>query len=148
MAPVKLAMARWARSGSRPASQAITASTANSGRVCSQARIARARPWEMRNCAASAPQATRNAVPHLDRKSTRLNSSHSQISYAVFCLKKNKAKPESEVVEPIEEPIEKDEDEDKEEPKSGRDFTKYTLSFAGQKFEKLSKGRLAHSIVK
>src|SRR5205085_10033281 len=24
---------------------------------------------------------------HLDRKSTRLNSSHSQISYAVFCLK-------------------------------------------------------------
>src|SRR5256886_12218589 len=29
------------------------------------------------------------AVP-LDRKSTRLNSSHSQISYAVFCLKKKK----------------------------------------------------------
>src|SRR2546427_7234059 len=27
---------------------------------------------------------------HLDRKSTRLNSSHSQISYAVFCLKKKK----------------------------------------------------------
>src|SRR2546430_6376813 len=26
---------------------------------------------------------------HKDRKSTRLNSSHSQISYAVFCLKKN-----------------------------------------------------------
>src|SRR2546430_8215620 len=40
------------------------------------------------------------AVPHelaldaddhdVDRKSTRLNSSHSQISYAVFCLKKKK----------------------------------------------------------
>src|SRR2546430_13335557 len=28
--------------------------------------------------------------PALDRKSTRLNSSHSQISYAVFCLKKKK----------------------------------------------------------
>src|SRR2546430_5424482 len=28
-----------------------------------------------------------------DRKSTRLNSSHSQISYAVFCLKKKKKKP-------------------------------------------------------
>src|SRR2546430_4548508 len=28
------------------------------------------------------------AVGHRDRKSTRLNSSHSQISYAVFCLKK------------------------------------------------------------
>src|SRR2546430_9731075 len=27
-----------------------------------------------------------------DRKSTRLNSSHSQISYAVFCLKKKKQK--------------------------------------------------------
>src|SRR2546430_5502196 len=33
------------------------------------------------------------AIPTLadiDRKSTRLNSSHSQISYAVFCLKKKK----------------------------------------------------------
>src|SRR3712207_7438690 len=29
------------------------------------------------------------AVPGLDRKSTRLNSSHANISYAVFCLKKN-----------------------------------------------------------
>src|SRR2546430_7301356 len=28
--------------------------------------------------------------PRPDRKSTRLNSSHSQISYAVFCLKKKK----------------------------------------------------------
>src|SRR2546430_11944612 len=27
-----------------------------------------------------------------DRKSTRLNSSHSQISYAVFCLKKKKSR--------------------------------------------------------
>src|SRR5438270_5044876 len=30
-----------------------------------------------------------------DRKSTRLNSSHSQISYAVFCLKKKKKKKSS-----------------------------------------------------
>src|SRR2546430_8380194 len=29
-----------------------------------------------------------------DRKSTRLNSSHSQISYAVFCLKKKKTTKE------------------------------------------------------
>src|SRR2546422_7459647 len=28
--------------------------------------------------------------PNLDRKSTRLNSSHGYISYAVFCLKKKK----------------------------------------------------------
>src|SRR5688572_31969709 len=32
------------------------------------------------------------AVADQDRKSTRLNSSHSQISYAVFCLKKKKKK--------------------------------------------------------
>src|SRR5256885_8464217 len=30
------------------------------------------------------------AVPKVDRKSTRLNSSHLVISYAVFCLKKKK----------------------------------------------------------
>src|SRR3712207_8191796 len=40
--------------------------------------------WEYENIA--------NAVPTLisDRKSTRLNSSHANISYAVFCLKKKK----------------------------------------------------------
>src|SRR2546427_12817083 len=32
------------------------------------------------------------SVQKTDRKSTRLNSSHSQISYAVFCLKKKKKK--------------------------------------------------------
>src|SRR5688572_31757174 len=32
----------------------------------------------------------RKGFIHRDRKSTRLNSSHSQISYAVFCLKKKK----------------------------------------------------------
>src|SRR3989475_8141937 len=31
-----------------------------------------------------------DAEKAIDRKSTRLNSSHSQISYAVFCLKKKK----------------------------------------------------------
>src|SRR5689334_24694389 len=52
-----------------------------------------------------APSALRAALPHggagsgdgvlarrRDRKSTRLNSSHSSISYAVFCLKKKKKK--------------------------------------------------------
>src|SRR2546427_12734014 len=33
-----------------------------------------------------------------DRKSTRLNSSHSQISYAVFCLKKKKKKTQENIV--------------------------------------------------
>src|SRR5689334_24198321 len=34
-------------------------------------------------------------APDRDRKSTRLNSSHSSISYAVFCLKKKKKKTTS-----------------------------------------------------
>src|SRR5260221_8975558 len=34
-----------------------------------------------------------------DRKSTRLNSSHTVISYAVFCLKKKKKRPEDKIQE-------------------------------------------------
>src|SRR2546430_8892063 len=47
-----------------------------------------------RSCARSCSQFILRISRHLlfvrDRKSTRLNSSHSQISYAVFCLKKKK----------------------------------------------------------
>src|SRR5438874_4849049 len=39
---------------------------------------------------AAPDQGGRRAVQPLDRKSTRLNSSHVEISYAVFCLKKKK----------------------------------------------------------
>src|SRR3712207_7365006 len=39
--------------------------------------------------AAGVPGHRRGAVRVLDRKSTRLNSSHANISYSVFCLKKN-----------------------------------------------------------
>src|SRR3712207_7543331 len=35
----------------------------------------------------------RRLAVHADRKSTRLNSSHANISYAVFCLKKKKYHP-------------------------------------------------------
>src|SRR2546427_3922832 len=46
----------------------------------------------LKNCGVRAGQA-----PQLgDRKSTRLNSSHSQISYAVFCLKKKKINEKNE----------------------------------------------------
>src|SRR5688572_30921193 len=40
------------------------------------------------------PQSVKTTIEQKikDRKSTRLNSSHSQISYAVFCLKKKKKK--------------------------------------------------------
>src|SRR3712207_8208907 len=40
----------------------------------------------------SATKAKASADMKLDRKSTRLNSSHANISYAVFCLKKKKYK--------------------------------------------------------
>src|SRR2546427_4309968 len=47
-----------------------------------------ARLWNA--AAATGVPLTRLAAGAGDRKSTRLNSSHSQISYAVFCLKKKK----------------------------------------------------------
>src|SRR3712207_7590935 len=34
----------------------------------------------------------------IDRKSTRLNSSHANISYAVFCLKKKKTQPSIKIL--------------------------------------------------
>src|SRR2546430_12680468 len=42
------------------------------------------------DCQQSTERHVRVSPWHGDRKSTRLNSSHSQISYAVFCLKKKK----------------------------------------------------------
>src|SRR5438132_3663447 len=38
------------------------------------------------------PPSAQDDQPSIDRKSTRLNSSHTVISYAVFCLKKKKKK--------------------------------------------------------
>src|SRR5689334_24199644 len=40
-----------------------------------------------------APETPVDVLQATDRKSTRLNSSHSSISYAVFCLKKKKRIP-------------------------------------------------------
>src|SRR2546421_6929688 len=47
--------------------------------------------WVLLNQAPHADQVPENSLVS-DRKSTRLNSSHDQISYAVFCLKKKKNK--------------------------------------------------------
>src|SRR2546430_11873066 len=55
-------------------------------------RAARRTPRRRTSSAPRAPGGPRCA-PRPDRKSTRLNSSHSQISYAVFCLKKKKIHP-------------------------------------------------------
>src|SRR5256885_16678673 len=52
------------------------------------------------NTAYSSPNASSRAVPATggDRKSTRLNSSHLVISYAVFCLKKKKISADRMIV--------------------------------------------------
>src|SRR2546427_6256194 len=46
------------------------------------------------------PELQRVSALSEDRKSTRLNSSHSQISYAVFCLKKKKNKKRASTNDP------------------------------------------------
>src|SRR3989475_8294155 len=51
--------------------------------IATASTAAAANGWDNQNA---------NANINQDRKSTRLNSSHSQISYAVFCLKKKKKK--------------------------------------------------------
>src|SRR5205085_6638457 len=52
----------------------------------------RLRPAPGTGCATAIGNTKKKVAPIAvaDRKSTRLNSSHSQISYAVFCLKKKK----------------------------------------------------------
>src|SRR2546430_6492092 len=62
------------------------------GNGCQRGRQNCSSDWRAprRNLPASERHA--HASGDLDRKSTRLNSSHSQISYAVFCLKKKKNK--------------------------------------------------------
>src|SRR5258708_17439859 len=44
-----------------------------------------------------ATQDNARLIAHKDRKSTRLNSSHQIISYAVFCLKKKKKKKKQKI---------------------------------------------------
>src|SRR2546422_5341655 len=57
------------------------------------ARRARSAPRLRSSASGSAPGWTATTGRRGDRKSTRLNSSHGYISYAVFCLKKKKQKP-------------------------------------------------------
>src|SRR2546422_4082133 len=48
------------------------------------------RSWKPQNCLLVTLSETDFGPARRDRKSTRLNSSHGYISYAVFCLKKKK----------------------------------------------------------
>src|SRR5438034_5923349 len=62
-------------------------------RACAPSSASRAAIWENRSVGGERLSITgwpQKAT--LDRKSTRLNSSHTVISYAVFCLKKKKKK--------------------------------------------------------
>src|SRR5258708_19862810 len=52
--------------------------------------IAACRPWLDREIALVRPRILERDLAIEDRKSTRLNSSHQIISYAVFCLTKKK----------------------------------------------------------
>src|SRR5258708_23369925 len=58
-------------------------------------KVAGRKPWRVDSVVATADHNTPTTgwdegVESIDRKSTRLNSSHQIISYAVFCLKKKK----------------------------------------------------------
>src|SRR3712207_7973952 len=68
-----------------PAQPAVDGDEHSAG--CQQREVSHALPAEqhVRN---SPPPEQRSAIHDQDRKSTRLNSSHANISYAVFCLKK------------------------------------------------------------
>src|SRR3989475_10099227 len=64
----------------------VTGVETSTGRIDAGAVVVAAGAWAPRLCREIGLE-----LP--DRKSTRLNSSHSQISYAVFCLKKKKYYP-------------------------------------------------------
>src|SRR2546427_3107135 len=72
---------------------------------CDRASRSRSRSGRRRYACPSSPRRRNGAAGACqhprDRKSTRLNSSHSQISYAVFCLKKKKKKHDGTVHEDL-----------------------------------------------
>src|SRR2546421_9114943 len=78
-------------------------------RSCPRRRTsARAPRHSPRRCSEGHPRCTRpgrdpcgRATRGGDRKSTRLNSSHDQISYAVFCLKKKKKTESKTTTHPV-----------------------------------------------
>src|SRR2546427_244842 len=65
----------------------ISFSVINTGDVTLTGTASAASPFAV---AGGSPYSVSPGQTQTDRKSTRLNSSHSQISYAVFCLKKKK----------------------------------------------------------
>src|SRR5438132_10736426 len=70
--------------------------TISSIEVVGKGKVRRARLYFLRDLRGKAARIKR-AGRQEDRKSTRLNSSHTVISYAVFCLKKKKKKTNKEL---------------------------------------------------
>src|SRR5690348_18190862 len=66
--------------------------TRTSGALIASSRAARSCVSSLVESAFALCGESSRTVPTADRKSTRLNSSHPSISYAVFCLKKKKKK--------------------------------------------------------
>src|SRR2546422_4028558 len=74
-----------------------TPSTSRQSAVTSSSTAAKTSSWVTNDisrsiCVNSGCRSRRRSSSRKDRKSTRLNSSHGYISYAVFCLKKKKKK--------------------------------------------------------
>src|SRR5688572_32437897 len=80
------------RSGKYEVKENVTTDTTSVGQVMTMQQV-------VMNDKDSVLFSTYTSKRPADRKSTRLNSSHSQISYAVFCLKKKKNKRTKEETE-------------------------------------------------
>src|SRR5690606_7886211 len=80
------AVSQWRQAGSWP--RTTRAYSACSSRVTGLSPYWRSSIWATGATSAAVPQANTSSASSRDRKSTRLNSSHVKISYAVFCLKK------------------------------------------------------------
>src|SRR5205085_10037429 len=76
----------WRRTSAQKMTRSRATRAATTHEDRRRASTASSAPWGLRTAKTHTPRLTK------DRKSTRLNSSHSQISYAVFCLKKKKTK--------------------------------------------------------
>src|SRR3712207_7725566 len=65
---------------------------------------ARYNPYPPIHCLVNQETLRTDRIDGVDRKSTRLNSSHANISYAVFCLKKKSARSSSPAPTPTDSP--------------------------------------------
>src|SRR5256885_6407577 len=74
--------------GRTVARSASVSSGLTNSRTCPKTMSSAGSAWRISNWRSSFPGTKRSSASRKDRKSTRLNSSHLVISYAVFCLKK------------------------------------------------------------